>query len=145
MDENKELLEYIYQNIDMGIKALNNLINTINGKDNKIKKIIEGEIKGYENYLKECKKIMKKYKIEPKSKGIMADIGNFLGTKMEMMKDNSDARIADMLTKGFTMGVVDITKRIDNYKGDADKDILGLAKKLLKFSQENINFLKPYL
>ena len=145
MDENKELLEYIYQNIDMGIKALNNLINTINGKDNKIKKIIEGEIKGYENYLKECKKIMKKYKIEPKSKGIMADIGNFLGTKMEMMKDNSDARIADMLTKGFTMGVVDITKRIDNYKGDADKDILNLAKKLLKFSQENIDFLKPYL
>lgn len=145
MDENKELLEYIYQNIDMGIKALNNLINTINGKDNKIKKIIEGEIKGYENYLKECKKIMKKYKIEPKSKGIMADIGNFLGTKMEMMKDNSDARIADMLTKGFTMGVVDITKRIDNYKGDADKDILDLAKKLLKFSQENIDFLKPYL
>ena len=145
MDENKELLEYIYQNIDMGIKALNNLINTINGKDNKIKKIIEGEIKGYENYLKECKKIMKKYKIEPKSKGIMTDIGNFLGTKMEMMKDNSDARIADMLTKGFTMGVVDITKRIDNYKGDADKDILGLAKKLLKFSQENIDFLKPYL
>ena len=145
MDENKELLEYIYQNIDMGIKALNNLINTINGKDNKIKKIIEGEIKGYENYMKECKKIMKKYKIEPKSKGIMADIGNFLGTKMEMMKDNSDARIADMLTKGFTMGVVDITKRIDNYKGDADKDILNLAKKLLKFSQENIDFLKPYL
>ena len=75
----------------------------------------------------------------------MADIGNFLGTKMEMMKDNSDARIADMLTKGFTMGVVDITKRIDNYKGDADKDILNLAKKLLKFSQENIDFLKPYL
>lgn len=145
MDENKELLEYIYQNIDMGIKALNNLINTINDKDNKIKKIIEGEIKGYENYLKECKKIMKKYKIEPKSKGIIADIGNFLGTKMEMMKDNSDARIADMLTKGFTMGVVDITKRIDNYKGDADKDILGLAKKLLKFSEENIDFLKPYL
>ena len=145
MDENKELLEYIYQNIDMGIKALNNLINTINDKDNKIKKIIEGEIKGYENYLKECKKIMKKYKIEPKSKGIMADIGNYLGTKMEMMKDNSDARIADMLTKGFTMGVVDITKRIDNYKGDADKDILNLAKKLLKFSEENIDFLKPYL
>jgi len=145
MDENKELLEYIYQNIDMGIKALNNLINTINGKDNKIKKIIEGEIKGYENYLKECKKIMKKYKIEPKSKGIMADIGNWMGTKMEMMKDNSDARIADMLTKGFTMGVVDITKRIDNYKGDADKDILKLAKKLLKFSEENIDFLKPYL
>ena len=145
MDENKELLEYIYQNIDMGIKALNNLINTINGKDNKIKKIIEGEIKGYENYLKECKKIMKKYKIEPKSKGIMADIGNWMGTKMEMIKDNSDARIADMLTKGFTMGVVDITKRIDNYKGDADKDILGLAKKLFKFSEDNINFLKPYL
>ena len=64
---------------------------------------------------------------------------------MEMMKDNSDARVADMLTKGFSMGNVDISKKIDRFEGDADKDILALAKELLKFGKENIDFLKPYL
>ena len=62
-----------------------------------------------------------------------------------MMKDNSDARIADMLTKGFTMGNVDITKKIDRFEGDADKEILKLAKELLKFGEESIEYLKPYL
>ena len=54
-------------------------------------------------------------------------------------------RIADMLTKGFTMGNVDISKKIDRFQDDADKDILKLAKELLDFGQKNIELLKPYL
>ena len=145
MNENSELLLYIYQNCDMGVKSCTNLINILNGKDNKIKKIVEGELKGYENYLKKAEKLLKKYKIEPKDKGIITDIMSKMGMNMEMMKDNSDARIADMLTKGFTMGNVDIGKKIDRYEGDAEKDIIELAKELLEFGQKNIEFLKPYL
>ena len=88
---------------------------------------------------------MKKNNIEPKEKSLMADLMSKMGMSMEMMKDNSDARVADMLTKGFTMGNVDISKKIDRFEGDADKDILALAKELLKFGKENIDFLKPYL
>lgn len=145
MNENTELLQYLYQDAKMGTSTLTTLIKTINEKDNKIKKIVEGQIKGYENFLKETEKLLKKLKVEPKEKSMMANMGAFMGIKVEMLKDNSDARIADMLTRGFTMGVVDITKRIDNYKCDADKNILNLAKKMLKFHQENIELLKPYL
>lgn len=145
MNENAEILEYIYQNAKMGVTSTTNLINILNGKDNKIKKIVEGELKGYENFVKESEKLLTKYKVEPKEKGIMANIMGNVSMKMELLNDNSDARIADMLTKGFTMGLVDITKRIDNFKDDADDKILLLAKKLKKFSEENIELLKPYL
>lgn len=145
MNENSEILEYIYQNTKMGVNSLTNLINMINGKDNKIKKIVEGELKGYENFVKESEKLLKKYKVEPKEKSIMANIFSFASMKLDLLNDNSDARIADMLTKGFTMGVVDITKRIDNFKDDADSKIINLAKDLKKFSEENIELLKPYL
>lgn len=145
MNENNELLLYIYENASMGVKSTTNLINTINGKDNKIKKILEGELKGYENFVKESEKLLKKFKVEKKEKSFMADISSYMGIKMEMLKDNSDARIADMLTKGFTMGNIDITKKIDLYKDDADKDILNFAKKLLEFGNKNIEILKPYL
>lgn len=145
MNENNELLEYIYQNASMGVKSCTTLINILNNKDNKIKKIVEGELKGYEEFLKKVKKLLKKNKIEPKDKGIMTDIMSKLGMNMELMKDNSDARIADMLTKGFTMGNVDISKKIDRFQDDADKDILKLAKELLDFGQKNIELLKPYL
>lgn len=145
LNENNELLEYIYQNASMGVKSCTTLINILNNKDNKIKKIVEGELKGYEEFLKKVKKLLKKNKIEPKDKGIMTDIMSKLGMNMELMKDNSDARIADMLTKGFTMGNVDISKKIDRFQDDADKDILKLAKELLDFGQKNIELLKPYL
>ena len=145
MNKNAELLEYIYQNADMGSKSLTNLLNTINGKDNKIKKIIEDELKEYERFLKDSKKLMKNYKVEVKSKGIMAGIGSFMGIKMEMFKDNSDARIADMLTKGLTMGQIDITKKIKNYEKVADKEVIDLAKKILEFNENSFNALKSYL
>ena len=145
MNENSEILEYIYQNAKMGVNSLTNLINMINGKDNKIKKIVEGELKGYENFVKESEKLLKIYKVEPKEISIMANIFSFASMKLDLLNDNSDARIADMLTKGFTMGVVDITKRIDNFKDDADSKIINLAKDLKKFSEENIELLKPYL
>lgn len=145
MNENNELLLYIYENASMGVKSTTTLIRTINNKDNKIKKILEGELKGYENFVKDSEKLLKKYKIEKKQKGFMADISSYMGIKMEMLKDNSDARVADMLTKGFTMGNLDITKKIDMYEKNADKDILNLAKKLLDFGKSNIELLKPYL
>ena len=145
MNENNELLLYIYENASMGVKSTTTLIKTINNKDNKIKKILEGQLKGYENFVKESEKLLKKRKVNPKEKSIMADISSFMGIKYEMLKDNSDARVADMLTKGFTMGNIDITKKIDRYEKDADKDILDLAKKLLEFGKKNIEILKPYL
>ncbi len=145
MNENNELLLYIYENASMGVKSTTTLIRTINNKDNKIKKILEGELKGYENFVKDSEKLLKKYKVEKKEKGFIKDISSYMGIKMEMLKDNSDARVADMLTKGFTMGNLDITKKIDMYASDADKDILNLAKKLLDFGKENIELLKPYL
>lgn len=145
MNENNELLLYIYENASMGVKSTTTLIRTISNKDNKIKKILEDELKGYENFVKDSEKLLKKYKVEKKEKGFIADISSYMGIKMEMLKDNSDARVADMLTKGFTMGNLDITKKIDMYEKDADKDILNLAKKLLDFGKENIELLKPYL
>lgn len=145
MNENSELIEYIYQNAQIGVKSLTNLINIINGKDNKIKKIIEGELKGYEKFLKDTKKLLKKYKIKPKEKSKMANFFSKISMNFELLKDNSDAKIADMLIKGFTMGNVDIEKIIDRYEDDASNDILKLAKRLLKFGEENINLLKSYL
>ena len=145
MNENNELLLYIYENADMGVRSTTTLIRTINNKDNKIKKVLEGQLKGYENFLKKSERFLKKYKIEKKQKGIIADMSSFMGIKMEMLKDNSDARVADMLTKGFTMGNIDITKKIDMYEKDADKEIINLAKELLEFGKANIEVLKPYL
>lgn len=145
MNENNELLTYIYQVASMGVKSTTTLINTIKNTNNKIKKIVEDELKEYESFFKESKKLLKKNKIVPKDKGFMVEIISKMGIKMEMLKDNSDPSIAEMLIQGFTMGVVEMEHKIDRYKENVDRSIIKLAKLLLKFQQESIELLKPYL
>ena len=144
MDETQELLTYLYQDADMALNSLTLLINKINKKDNKIKKVIEGLIKGYENYLVKVKDYMKQNNYDIQSKPLISKMGAYFGINMEVMKDNSDSRLADMLIQGLTMGVLNVTKKIDTYKGDAEKEVIGLAKEFKKFQQEGIEFLKKY-
>ena len=145
MDETQELLTYLYQDADMALNSLTLLINKINKKDNKIKKVIEGLIKGYENYLVKVKDYMKQNNYDIQSKPLISKMGAYFGINMEVMKDNSDSRLADMLIQGLTMGVLNVTKKIDTYKGDAEKEVIGLAKEFKKFQQEGIEFLRKYL
>lgn len=145
MNENNELLEYIYQTAEMGVFSTTKLIEDINGKENKIKKVIEGILKGYENFLKDSKKMLEKKKTEIKKNSTFSKMGASMGIKKEVKEDNSDAAIAHMMIEGLTMGTVDISSKIKNYEREADKDILALAKKFLKFQEESIEFLKKYL
>ncbi len=145
MNENNELLMYIYKNADMGVKSTTKLIRLLNTSDNKIKKVVEGELKGYENFLKKSRALLKRNKVSPKGSSIIAELSSSIAMDMEFMKDNSDAKIADILIRGFTMGNIDIDKKIEKYKDDADKDILKLAKDLKRFGEINIELLQPYL
>lgn len=145
MDENLELLEYVYKTAEMGSFSLTKLIELLNGKENKIKKTVEEEIKGYEKYLKESKKLIEKHKYELKESGMIAKMGASMGIKKETKCDNSDAAIAHMIIEGLTMGVVDISTKINNYKGSADKKIISLAEDFLKFQEDEIEKLKSFL
>ena len=78
MNETNELLLYIYQNCKMGNDTLTTLINTIKTKDNKIKKVLESEIKEFEKYIKDSEKLLKKNKVEIKEKG-----AKYIGTKID--------------------------------------------------------------
>ena len=50
MDENIELLEYIYKNSEMGIHTITCLLKDLNKLENKIKLKLEKELKEYEKY-----------------------------------------------------------------------------------------------
>ena len=145
MNENEEILEYIYQTSNMGMQSTKYLIDSLKGKDNKIKKLIEEINKNYEKYAKETEKLLNKQDLEAKPIGMMAKAMSKMSINKEMINDNSDANIADMLIQGLTMGNLELTKHIDNYEKTANKKIINLAKSLRKFGEEYIEKLKVYL
>lgn len=145
MDENMELLEYIYKNSEMGVFTIKALLKDLGDKDNKIKKLADYEMKEYNKFQDESKKLIKKNNFELKSNGIMAKMGSIMGIKKEVNKDNSDSAIAHMLTEGITMGIVDMETRLKNYKDTVDRKIYNLGKDFLKFQQEEIEKLKEFM
>lgn len=145
MNENEEILEYIYQTSNMGMQSTKDLMASLKGKDNKIKKLVEEIEKNYEKYAKETDKLLNKNDLEAKPIGMMAKAMSKMSINKEIISDNSDANIADMLIQGLTMGNLELTKHIDNYEKTADKKIINLAKDLKKFGEEYIEKLKTYL
>ena len=145
MNENEEILEYIYQTSNMGMESTKDLINSLKGKDNKIKKLVEEIEKNYEKYAKETEKLLNKKDLKAKPIGMMAKAMSKMSINKEIISDNSDSNIADMLIQGLTMGNLELTKHIDNYEKTADKKNINLAKSLRKFGEEYIEKLKVYL
>lgn len=145
MKDKNELLEYIYQTTEMGKKGLVNLLEALKDKDNKIKKTIEQQLDEYEKYKKEAEDLLKENKVKPKSNGIMAKMMNKMGVNMNVMMDNSDSKIAEIIIQGLTMGIVEMEKKIKEYEDEVEKDILKLAKALLKFQEKSIEEMKEYL
>ncbi len=145
MNENMELLNFVYENAEMGVHTLNILSDSLRKRDNKIKGLIEDELKEYNNFLKESEKLLKKNKIEPKKTNLMAKLSSKMGITMETMKDNSDPAIASMVIEGLTMGIVEMQTKIENYKKLVDKKILKLSIKFLKFQEEEIEKLKTFM
>ena len=144
MNTNNELLVHIYETTDMGVKSTKKLLKILKDKDNKIKDEIERELKEYESIFKKAKKILKKEKIEVGT-NIIANVSANTAMVMEIKKDNSDPKIADILLRGFIMGIAKIEKKIKDYKGKVSNDTIKLAKNLHKFQENSIKEVKKYL
>ncbi len=145
MDENNELLMHIYETAKMGSYTVTTLLNKIKSKENKLKFILEKEIKEYEKYIKLTEKLLKKSGIIPKEPSLMSKIGSNIGIMKETIIDNSDSALSQMLVEGMTMGVTTIGAKINSYKKSADRATLKIAKNFVSFQEEEIDRFKTFM
>ena len=144
MNENFELLTHIYKSSEMGAYSINNILGAIRNKANKIKNILEYELKMYEEYMHRSESILNKNDITL-GNNLFAKMGNDIGIAFETMKDNSDCAIAQMLIEGFTMGVIEMESKIKDYEPVCDKDNIKMARDFLSFQQSEIEKLKAFM
>lgn len=145
MNENNELLMHIYKTSEMGVYTTKTLLDYIKKKENKIKHVLESELKEYEKYMMTSERLLDKEGLEPKGNSLMSKVGSDMGIMMETIKDNSDPALASMLIEGITMGVVEMESKIKKYKAVCDKKILEIAEDFLKFQENEIEKLKTFM
>lgn len=149
MSNQDELILYLCENIKMGLSSTTKIIKILKNKDNKIKKVLESYVKTYEHYLKIAKDLKQKYNVKATKNKFMQKLMANTMMEEEIKRDNSDSKIANILIRGFTMGEIDLEKRIKDFINNLDKkeksDILDLTKELHAFNKNSIVELKNYL
>ena len=143
MSADAEMLNFIYQNSQMGVETLNQLIPMIDNEA--FKKRIEAQLKEYEQIHEEAKKLLNRHGYDEKGIGALEKIMAYLMIDMKTLMDKSSSHIAEMLIQGSNIGIIDAVKRINQYEKEAEKEVTALMKRLLKFEENNVERLKEAL
>lgn len=142
MNQNAELLNFVYQNSQMGIEALQKLVSI--NKDSEFNKCLQSQLNEYKLINSNAVKKLNENGYDEKGIGTLTKIQSYIMLNIQTMMDKSSSHIAEMLITGSTMGTIDAIKNIKKYK-DAEPSILELMNDLKKFEENNIEQLKAFL
>lgn len=142
MNENIEMLNYIYQNAEMGKTAIEQIMKEV--KYLEFRDVLKEQLKDYESILNKCDSLLALEGKLPKNIEVMPKIMSYFSIKFNTLKDDNLSHIAEIIINGSTMGITEITKNLNKYHHlhSSTKDI---ANKLLRIEQDNIEVLKKYL
>lgn len=142
MDENIELLNYVYQNSQMGIETIEQLQNIVT--DAPMRQHLAAELQEYRNINRRSEDMLAQRGKPDKGIPTMQRMGATMGVKMNTLIDKTPSHIAEMMIQGSTMGVIDATKNLKKYH-KAEAPIRDLTRQLLSLEQNNIETLKSFL
>lgn len=143
MSADAELLNFIYQNSQMGVETLCQLLPMTDNES--FKKQLKSQLNEYTQILEEAKGLLNQHGYKEKEIGSFEKIMAYLMIDMKTFVDKSSSHMAEMLILGSTRGIIDCLKRIRQYEANADKEIIALMIRLLKFEEYNLEPLKKAL
>jgi len=142
MNGNAELLNFVYQNSQMGVDTIKQLINI--AEDENFKKHLESQLNEYNGILSAAQKALNENGFDEKGIGSLNKIRTYLMINMQTLTDKTPAHISEMLIIGSNMGVINAVKNLKKYQ-NAEPGIVSLMERLLKFEENNIQQLKEFL
>ncbi|WP_054029141.1 hypothetical protein [Bacillus sp. FJAT-28004] len=142
MSGNAELLNFIYQNSQMGVDTIHQLIGIV--EDENFKNHLQSQLNEYQEINTVAKSLLNKNGYDEKGISTFDKFKTYLMINMQTLTNKSSSHISEMLIIGSNMGVIDAVKNIKRYQ-QAEHEIVGLMEKLLRFEENNIQQLKNFL
>ncbi len=140
--ENKDLLDRIYKASNMGMEAAKALIPKVHNEP--LREQIEFQEDNYKEMASMAKTMMRQDGRLPNDRSSYQKAMLRGAIKMHTLMDSTPGHIAEMMINGTTMGIIEMTKRL-NEQDEADNGARDLAEKYLQNEQSNIEELKTYL
>ena len=142
MNDNARLLNFVYQNAQMGVDSIRQLMGIVENKE--LKEHLKTQFQGYEEFQNTARQMLEENGFDEKEISAFSKISTYLMINMQLLTDKSATHIAEMMIQGSNMGVIDAIKNLNDCE-DAEQEIRNLMEKLQTFEEHNIDKLKEFL
>lgn len=142
MNGNAELLNFVYQNAEMGVNTIKQLLDIV--EEGPLRERLRQQLTAYGDFQQEARKLLNANGFDEKGISAFERIKTYLMINMQTMTDISQSHIAKMLILGSTMGIIEGTQDLRKYE-EQEKEIRKLLEKLVDFEEKNVEALKAFL
>lgn len=142
MNDNVKLLDFIYQNSQMGVETIDQLEKIV--EDKEFKSYLKEKYEGYLKIHKDAKEKLNNHGYDEKGISAFEKIRTYLTINIQTLTDKSISHIAEMMMIGSTMGIVNAIRNLSDYS-HAQDDILKLMKTLKEFEEKSYNDLQEFI
>lgn len=142
MNGNAELLNFIYQNSQMGVDTLKQLLEI--SKEEQFNRCLKEQYVDYEAIHTKAKELLNSHGLDEKGLSKFEELKTYLMLNMQTLTNQSSSHIAEMLIIGSNMGIIDSIKKQKEYP-NAQQNILDLMKTLQNLEERNVEKLKSFL
>ena len=140
--DNEKMLQEIVQNTEMGKNTLDELMGLTH--DQRLKDEMMRQKNEYRRLNQQAHTALDAIGAQAKGQSAAARMSVSMGIRTRTMMDKSTRNLAEMLTQGSGMGVVDCVKAQKDYP-NAAPGTKRLAQRLMEFEEDNRVRLEQFL
>ena len=133
LKKSEEVLAEVHRNCEYAKQSIADILPETD--DEQIKEELLRQHEEYERIAGKAALLARERAIELKNPGPIKKAMMWSGIKMNTMKDDSSAHIAEMMVQGTVMGITALKSTLSEMSGEADPDIAALVKDLLSFEE----------
>ncbi|WP_285945955.1 hypothetical protein, partial [Thomasclavelia cocleata] len=113
MNDDVKLLNFIYQNSQMGVETIDQLEKIV--EDKNFKRYLKEKYEGYCKIHKDAKEKLNSHGYDEKGISSFEKLRTYLMINMQTLTDKSTTHIAEMMMIGSTMGIVSAIRNLNDY------------------------------
>lgn len=142
MNGNSELLNFVYQNAEMGTRSIDKLLDIV--EDQEFRRHLEAQKKEYSTFEREAGNLLERSGCDEKGLTAFEKLRTYLMIDMQTLTDRSSSHVAEMMMVGSNMGVINGVKNLKKYP-QADRETRELMERLVRSEENNVQQLKKFL
>ncbi len=137
-----KLLRECDAGIKMGVSSIDEVIGHV--KSEEFKKCLESCRSEHERLKSEVQSMLDRYGDEGKNPNPMLQGMSWMKTNVMLSMEESDSKIADLMTDGCNMGVKSLNRYLNQYEA-AEEKAKDITKKLINLEEQLTINMREYL